>query len=89
MKRVIISVTNDLDTDQRVNKVANSLVCAGFSVLLVGRIQKKSNILKTRKYECHRLKLVFNKGFLFYFEFNIRLFFSYLEQDVIFYSQTI
>ena len=79
MKKVIISVTNDLNTDQRVDKVANSLFENGFSVLLVGRkIRNLSTPLISRGYDCHRFNLMFNKGFLFYFEFNIRLFFFLL-----------
>lgn len=79
MKKVIISVTNDLNTDQRVNKVANSLLNNGFSVLLVGRkIRNCSGPLIRRKYDCHRFSLMFQKGFFFYFEFNIRLFFFLL-----------
>ena len=75
MKKVIISVTNDLSTDQRVHKVANSLTANGFHVLLVGRLHQRSKALLSRKYHCHRFKLIFNKGFLFYLEFNVRLFF--------------
>jgi len=74
LKKVIISVTNDLTTDQRVDKVANSLVKAGFSVLLLGAISKKHIDLSARLYNCHRFKMIFKKGFFFYFEFNIKLF---------------
>ena len=62
MKKVIISVTNDLSTDQRVHKVANSLTANGFRVLLVGRLHQKSKALLRRKYNCHRFKLIFNKN---------------------------
>ena len=74
MKKIIISVTNDLTTDQRVDKVATSLVSAGFSVFLIGRSHRKASPLNNRKYDSHRFKMFFSKGFLFYFEFNIRLF---------------
>ena len=37
LKRVILSVTNDLYSDQRVEKVCNSLSGLGFKVLPVGR----------------------------------------------------
>ena len=73
MKRIIISVTNDLVSDQRVNKVANSLSNAGFSVLLIGRRLPSSVKLSQRNYSTYRLKMFFNKGFLFYLEYNIRL----------------
>ncbi|MEA3445290.1 MAG: glycosyltransferase [Bacteroidota bacterium] len=72
-KRVIISVSNDLVADQRVHKVASSLMLAGYSVLVVGRKLPGSQGL-SRKYNCQRLTLLFNKGPLFYVELNIRLF---------------
>jgi len=81
LKKVIISVTNDLITDQRVNKVANTLCDHGFTVLLVGRNLGGDYQNDHRQYTCHRLKLIFNQGFLFYLEFNIRLFFFLLTNS--------
>ena len=71
MKKVFISVTNDLITDQRAHKVASSLLAKGYDVLLIG---KRGEKIITRNYNCHQLQIVFNKGFLFYLEFNIKLF---------------
>ena len=73
MKRIVISVTNDLTTDQRVGKTCEVLSEIGYDVLLVGRKLKKSLPIQ-RNYKTIRFKLLFNKGFLFYAEFNIRLF---------------
>ncbi len=73
MSKIIISVTNDLISDNRVHKVATSLQQAGFDVLLVGSKLKNSPKL-TRKYATKRIKLIFGKSFLFYAEFNLKLF---------------
>ncbi len=78
MRRIILTVTNDLTYDQRMQKIAGSLADAGYEVLLVGRQQKKSCDLTKEKYRQSRLPCFFNKGFHFYFEFNIRLFFFLL-----------
>lgn len=72
--RVILSVTNDLTNDQRVHKVALSLIQLGFSVELVGRLRKKSLPLQPRLYSYHRIPMWFDTGKLFYLEFTIRLF---------------
>ncbi len=72
--RAIVSVTNDLYTDNRVNKVCLFLMQQGYEVVLVGRIKKDSLLLPQRTYKTTRLKLLFEKGALFYAAFNIRLF---------------
>jgi glycosyltransferase involved in cell wall biosynthesis len=76
-KSIIISVSNDLCHDQRVAKVCESLNKQGYDVLLVGRKLNNSQPI-VRDYKTHRIKLLFNQGFLFYAEFNFRLFFYLL-----------
>jgi len=74
LKTVLVSVINDLTTDQRVDKVCNTLTGLSFQVVLIGRKKRDSLDLDERKYKMHRMKLMFERGPLFYAEYNIRLF---------------
>lgn len=74
MPKAIVSVTNDLYTDNRVNKVCLVLKEQGYDVLLVGRKRKNSQDLNGRPYAIKRLKLLFDRGAMFYAAFNLRLF---------------
>ena len=76
--KVVLSVTNDLYTDPRVDKVCNFLTRNGFGVTLVGRRYGDSAVLAPRAYKVHRMRLLFRKGAFFYAEYNIRLFFYLL-----------
>jgi glycosyltransferase involved in cell wall biosynthesis len=75
MKKVILSVTNDLFSDQRVDKVCNTLSGMGFDVSLVGRKYNDSPKIAKRPYKTIQLHHFFRTGPLFYAEFNLRLFF--------------
>jgi glycosyltransferase involved in cell wall biosynthesis len=76
-KKVSVSVINDLFTDQRVNKVCMTLKKNGFEPVLIGRKFKNSPMVD-REYETKRFSFLFNKGPLFYFFYNLRLFFYLL-----------
>jgi glycosyltransferase involved in cell wall biosynthesis len=78
LKKAIVSVINDLVTDQRVNKSCLVLQELGYEVLLVGRRRKRSLSLPSRPYSMHRMWLLFERGPLFYACFNVRLFFVLL-----------
>lgn len=72
--KIVCLVINDLQTDQRMQRICSSLSDAGYQVTLVGRILPSSVSLPERNFEQIRLKCYINKGFLFYAEYNIRLF---------------
>jgi len=78
MKRTILSVTNDLYTDARVDKMAMFLTRNGYDVTLVGRRYADSPELAPRAYHTHRMRLLFRKNWIFYAEYNLRLFFYLL-----------
>jgi len=74
MNRVIFTVTNDVFTDQRVNKMAQTLNSMGLEPVIAGVKRKDSPPFKPEWAEIKRIPLLFHKGFLFYAEFNLRLF---------------
>ncbi|HRG68954.1 MAG TPA: glycosyltransferase [Saprospiraceae bacterium] len=71
--KVIITVTTDIQFDQRVRKIASSLTNAGHDVLVIGRykaaFEPKPDSFKKQWISCW-----FKRSACFYAEFNIRLF---------------
>jgi len=84
LQRIIISVTNDLVSDQRIKKICNTLQELNYDIILVGRLLSNSLPLK-RDYKIIRMRLLFKNGFLFYAEYNIRLFLKllFLRKDIL------
>ncbi|MFT4660578.1 MAG: glycosyltransferase involved in cell wall biosynthesis [Patiriisocius sp.] len=72
-KKIVVSVSNDLVTDQRVERICESLSNLEYEVVLVGRELSKSKKIE-RSYKTKRLKLIFNNGPLFYLMLNIGIF---------------
>ena len=75
---IVFTVTTDLTYDQRMIRICTSLANAGYDVTLVGRKMKASPPLTNQPFQQKRLHCFFEKGKLFYAEYNIRLFFYLL-----------
>jgi len=73
-KRVYMTVSSDLATDNRVHRSCTALQELGFEVHLIGRQKRNSPAMPARDYQIRRLKLRFEKGALFYAALNMRLF---------------
>ncbi len=77
-KKIYLTVTNDLTYDQRMIRIATTLVNSGYTVCLVGRLRSNSQSLKEQPFAQKRLRCWFDKGKFFYLEYNWRLFFYLL-----------
>jgi hypothetical protein len=78
--RLLFAVTTDLNYDQRMQRICGSLTRAGYQVELVGWERASSVPLGPQTYAQHRLSGWFQRGKLFYIEYNIRLFCYLLQQ---------
>lgn len=85
-KRVYMTVSSDLATDNRVHRSCTALQELGFEVNLIGRRKKGSPVMPERSYATQRFKLAFEKGAPFYALLNLRLFFvlSFSKLDYIY-----
>jgi glycosyltransferase involved in cell wall biosynthesis len=73
-KKILISVTNDIAYDQRMQKSATTLVNAGYEVKIIGRMKKSNSAYHPDLFSIYRFNLLFSKGKFFYLEYNVRLF---------------
>lgn len=76
-KKIFVAVTNDISTDYRVHKICNYLISKNYDVTVYGRVLRNT-IQVDRAYKIVRKKHFFNHNFVFYAEFNVRLFFTLL-----------
>lgn len=80
--KIYCTVTTDLTYDQRMIRICTSLSAAGYKVVLVGRKMKNSIPLQVKPFSQKRINCIFEKGKLFYAEYNIRLFFYLLFKKI-------
>ena len=78
--RIVFTVTNDLTYDQRMIRICESLTHAGYDIKIIGVKRKNSLRLQKKDYNQKRISVFFKKGFGFYLEYNIKLFFYLLFQ---------
>ena len=85
--KIVCTVINDLNYDQRMQRICSSLVSFGHEVKLIGVEKKNSEKLSEQKFLQKRISLFFHTGKLFYLEYNIRFFFILLfTQADVFYG---
>ena len=72
-RKITVTVSNDLVTDQRMARICTTLAESGYEVDLVGRKLNKSLSIVENSYKQNRLNLWFTTGPIFYLELNIRL----------------
>ncbi|NLN31151.1 MAG: glycosyltransferase family 4 protein [Bacteroidales bacterium] len=74
----VFSVINCICYDQRVLKIAGEVSDLGCNVTIIGRRRGSCCTKSKLLFRTFRFRMLFNKGFLFYSFFNIRLFFYLL-----------
>lgn len=79
-KKILLTVINDLNFDQRMIRICTSLANAGYEVELIGRSHKKSKPLSEKTFQQKRLAIGPDQGKMMYLLYWIRLFFYLLFQ---------
>ena len=73
-KHIVFTVTNDLNYDQRMIRICNTLQSEGYRVTLIGHKNNCSLPLQLKAFHQKRLFVFFKRGPLFYIYYNIYLF---------------
>lgn len=79
-KKVVISVTSDIVTDQRVLRTIELIRKSGAEIVVIGRKLPGSIDCDYSTFRCVRYRMIFKSGFLFYKFFNLRLLFSLIRR---------
>lgn len=76
--RIICTVTNDLNYDQRMIRICSTLADAGYDVKLVGFKRKTSKLLTERPFRQKRIPIIAEEGKIMYAQYWACLFFYLL-----------
>lgn len=71
---IVFTVTNDLNYDQRMQRICTSLAEAGYEVTLVGREAPDSKPVENQLFKQVRFPVRHQKGKLFYWDYNRKLY---------------
>jgi glycosyltransferase involved in cell wall biosynthesis len=77
-KKIVFTVTNDLNFDQRMIRICTTLSETGYDVTIIGFRRKGSSPLFNRPYKQIRLPIIAEQGKLLYIDFWTKLFFRLL-----------
>jgi glycosyltransferase involved in cell wall biosynthesis len=80
--RIVCTVTNDLNYDQRMIRICTALTNAGYDVTLIGFKRKNSKALIERPFKQKRIPIIAEKGKLLYIDYWLKLFFVLLFRKV-------
>lgn len=81
-KKIVCTVTNDLNYDQRMIRICTSLTEAGYDVTLIGFERKTSQPIIPRPFKQVRLSIIAEQGKIMYLHYWIKLFFFLLFRKV-------
>jgi len=71
---IVLAVTNDISTDQRLIRTAHTLFNLPARITIIGRRIVNEPIYDDPRFRMVRMRMIFNRGPLFYAEYNLRLF---------------
>ena len=78
MKSILILLSNDLETDQRMQRIANTLARHGWKVRVFGTLNNNSSVYNPEGFTVRRIAVRPGKGILFYLLMNLIFFFNAL-----------
>ncbi|MFN7912185.1 MAG: glycosyltransferase [Bacteroidota bacterium] len=78
-KTAVVSIINSIHTDARVQKTCKELFLAGFEVIVIDRKIESLGFQTTYNFKLISLQFFINTGVLFYFCYQVKLFFKLLS----------